>query len=601
ELVEIISGEKIGLPRFSLKWLQILLTGLLFKDNKKMSSKSSLPPELLRVKRDLNLIGAMGRFKVNLMSPKKVQKLLNRSISKLDSIKKIVKIESDSMGDKLRMVILTDYIRRDMFPTKGHEDIPMNKMGIVPIFESIRRQNYNSMKIGILSGSLIVIPESSRRMLIDILKEEELDKEKIDFAPLEHDDSFLEVRGKGVMHNKLIPIITKLFSRGGINILVGTKSLLGEGWDAPSVNTLILASFVGSFMLSNQMRGRAIRIDPEVPDKVSNIWHLVCVETNTPDPGPDFKTITRRLKAFPGVSFKGPEITSGINRFNLPKLPFKKKDINKINEDIKAFAIDREAVKYKWDIAINKNVKYNRVFESVSANKVLLPRGFVFIHTLKYLLWEAILTGVNSYLFISLYVIRGFAFSYPAIIILLISAIIIAFLVILPKALKALILLIKHGSIRSSLNQIAFTVLSSLYYTGHVKTEYKDLNLVIEKSDMPGSVYCFLEGCTTREQSIFLTALQEVLNPIENPRYILKRKTYLFRKLKRIDYHAVPTVIGAKKEYALYFAKKWKNRVSQMDLIYTRNRKGRLELIKARNHSLSAAFRPRSEKISRWR
>ena len=31
-----------------------------------------------------------------------------------------------------------------------------------------------------------------------------------------------------------------------IKVIIGTKSLLGEGWDAPCVNSLILASFVGS-------------------------------------------------------------------------------------------------------------------------------------------------------------------------------------------------------------------------------------------------------------------------------------------------------------------------------------------------------------------
>ena len=61
-------------------------------------------------------------------------------------------------------------------------------------------------------------------------------------------------------------------------MLVGTKSLLGEGWDSPCINSLILASFVGSFMLSNQMRGRAIRIFKDDPNKVSNIWHLVTLE-----------------------------------------------------------------------------------------------------------------------------------------------------------------------------------------------------------------------------------------------------------------------------------------------------------------------------------
>lgn len=53
---------------------------------------------------------------------------------------------------------------------------------------------------------------------------------------------------------------------------------IDEGWDSPCVNTLILASYVGSFMLSNQMRGRAIRRDPDAPDEVSNIWHLVTAE-----------------------------------------------------------------------------------------------------------------------------------------------------------------------------------------------------------------------------------------------------------------------------------------------------------------------------------
>ena len=46
-----------------------------------------------------------------------------------------------------------------------------------------------------------------------------------------------------------VRIVTELFQRGEINILIGTKSLLGEGWDSPCINSLILASFVGSFIL----------------------------------------------------------------------------------------------------------------------------------------------------------------------------------------------------------------------------------------------------------------------------------------------------------------------------------------------------------------
>ena len=48
-------------------------------------------------------------------------------------------------------------------------------------------------------------------------------------------------------------MITELFTCGQINVLVGTKSLLGEGWDSPCINSLILATYVGSFMLSSAL------------------------------------------------------------------------------------------------------------------------------------------------------------------------------------------------------------------------------------------------------------------------------------------------------------------------------------------------------------
>ena len=75
-----------------------------------------------------------------------------------------------------------------------------------------------------------------------------------------------------------VDIVSKLFEDGEINVLVGTQALLGEGWDSPCINSLILASYVGSFMLSNQMRGRAIRIDKNNHSKTANIWHLVTIE-----------------------------------------------------------------------------------------------------------------------------------------------------------------------------------------------------------------------------------------------------------------------------------------------------------------------------------
>ena len=152
------------------------------------------------------------------------------------------------------MVILTDYIRGEFFPKKSEPQKSLSKIGVVPIFEKIRRSYPNTRKIGILSGSLVVIPVTARDALRDVAQELHISHTHIHTRKLSHDGEFIRVSIRGEDNQKIVQLITEVFARGEIEILVGTKSLLGEGWDAPSINTLILASFVGSFMLSNQMR-----------------------------------------------------------------------------------------------------------------------------------------------------------------------------------------------------------------------------------------------------------------------------------------------------------------------------------------------------------
>ena len=77
-----------------------------------------------------------------------------------------------------------------------------------------------------------------------------------------------------------------------------------NGWDEPSINSLILATFVGSYMLSNQMRGRAIRVNSN-PHKTANIWHLVCVCDNingdSSIENADLNLLKRRFESFTGI------------------------------------------------------------------------------------------------------------------------------------------------------------------------------------------------------------------------------------------------------------------------------------------------------------
>src|SRR5699024_1488059 len=120
---------------------------------------------------------------------------------------------------------------------------------------------------------------------------------------------------------------TEVFTQGGIHVLIGTTALLGEGWDAPSINSLIIASYVGTYMLSNQMRGRAIRTEKGNQNKTANIWHLVCVEPHFPDGGHDFRSLARRFESLFGLSIHEGIIRTGIGRMNLISSPYDQADI----------------------------------------------------------------------------------------------------------------------------------------------------------------------------------------------------------------------------------------------------------------------------------
>jgi hypothetical protein len=174
----------------------------------------------------------------------------------------------------------------------------------------------------------------------------------------------------------------------------------------------------------------------------------------------------------------------------------------------------------------------------------------------------------------------------------------IAAAVSLPWALLALWRFIRHGTPERSIKQIGLAVLDALKYEGSingVSSEYR----VYSNRNQDGSVYCWIDGGTGRDQAIYLRALREVLRPVENPRYLLARTR--FWRFFREDYFSVPDVLAHKKDFAEVFARKWRSHVGPVDLVYTRTPEGRKILLRARMHSLAAAFQKRAERVSCWK
>lgn len=218
------------------------------------------------------------RKRIVLTEPEKIKAKLRLSTSKLNSITTIVEHELESLKDDLRMVILTDYIRKGEMPTSELDLEKQEKIGIIPIFERLRKRFPIEINLGILTGSMVVIPKFALPQLEKIIHDKNLNLQKLSIKALPHDSDYLEVETSGELASKIVEVITELFTQGGITVLVGTKSLLGEGWDAPTINSLVLATFVGSYVLSNQMRGRVIRTQKGNSNKTANIWHLICID-----------------------------------------------------------------------------------------------------------------------------------------------------------------------------------------------------------------------------------------------------------------------------------------------------------------------------------
>jgi len=334
--MEIIGGKDFKIPHLDYEWLEILLEFYLYQEKVHFNA---FEEHRNMLENRLQRHGATERKRVNFSQNSRVRQYLTSSISKMDAITAIVDFEYEKLGKNLRLVVLSDFIRKEFHVSTDHNTLELNKIGVIPIFEKLRRENKNKKKIAVLTGSMIIIPASTYAAFQTTAAKYDIYDSAA--SPVPFEANYLLINQTEGLKHDIVHIVTQLFQAGEIEVLLGTKSLLGEGWDAPAINALILASFVGSFVLSNQMRGRAIRAQQGNKDKTSNIWHLVCADSTSATGGDDLKLLKRRFKSFVGVSLRQePEIENGIGRFDLPENINNVGEISRKNAEMLLFAAD---------------------------------------------------------------------------------------------------------------------------------------------------------------------------------------------------------------------------------------------------------------------
>jgi len=117
--------------------------------------------------------------------------------------------------------------------------------------------------------------------------------------------------------------------------------------------------------------------------------------------------------------------------------------------------------------------------------------------------------------------------------------------------------------------------------------ESADAKLKIASDNLGIYIYSCLTSATLHEKHVFAEAIRELLSAIDNPRYVLVKKYSILGIPIKHYYHsyACPSVIAAKKEYAEIFTEYLRKSTGKFSLVYTRNEKGREELLKCRRRS----------------
>lgn len=582
-----ITGNTIDqIPRLDPITMEILLSYYLMHGTEQFPAQTDHQKQ---IQQQLKQAGVMERNRVSFTSNHSVEKLLTNNISKVESIEQIVQHEYNRLGRDLRMVILTDYIRKEYLGTTKDFNTPILHLGAVPIFEYLRKRMPAIRKIGVLSGSVIVVPVDCIPLLSGVSGQT---------LPYASDFAAVSITSNTIVHQ-----ITRLFEEGHIEVLIGTKSLLGEGWDAPSINSLILASVVGSFVSSNQMRGRAIRTQRNNPKKTSNIWHLVCVEPGSETGGEDLNTLERRFKGYVGIDYTNdPQISSGINRI-LPNYAFwDAKMVREVNQKTLEHAANAETLSERWNKGIGRG--------SYLIEEIKIPFGerktyertktVLFNKTISYLLAELGIALVYFFIDIGNLIGRlGKLVINPENIVIVFNLLFAGFFLLFGKRLIVTArLYIKYRDIGKDMHKIGKALLNTLCEANIIHTPFEQLE--VKASIRKGVVYMHLNGSSNYEQLIFSESLLEIVQPIEYPRYIIIRKSRLFFFVKQTDYHAVPMVLGGDKKLAALFAANWRAYVGKNDLVYTRNKDGIAILFKARMQSLSAKLQEAPERVHRW-
>jgi superfamily II DNA or RNA helicase len=394
----------------------------------------------------------------------------------------------------------------------------------------------------------------------------------------------VEPVGQGWRPSRYVPAVTRFFEVGRSRCLIGTRGLLGEGWDAPCVNVLIDLTGVTTTTSVHQMRGRSLRLDLSAPLKVAHNWDVVCVAPDHPKGAADYGRFVRKHRAYYSITETG-EIESGVSHVDPVLSPFTPPavdDLQVLNARMLDQAEDRDRVHDLWRIG----EPYRNV-----------PIGTVRIHCARNVglpaqRWLRPTTDERPRPRAGHWLATGAVAAVTIFVIGLVAGAALA------GVAAALVVATAAGygagrSLRSdiayigpsdTLGDVAAALAESLSAAGLVSPPLGATSVRV-RPQPDGYYRCYLEGASQADSKVFTDALDELLGPLNEPRYIVPRFmpdpprsawSALWRAIRQaggepisgaVAYHTVPGVLASSQVRAAIFGEAWNRYVSRGRLL----------------------------------
>lgn len=539
--------------------------------------------------------------------------VLALSENKSEAVVEILRTEMDAMGEKLRAVVIADFEKQSAAVAKyvGHV-LDEEAGGAVRLFKKIVHDvRTTKLEPVLVTGTTVLLDVDELEVILPAMKDW-IKKNDYSLQLKTQETVFPHIvqllgSGKDWKSSVYVRMVTDLFDQGVIKCIVGTRGLLGEGWDSLGLNTLLDLTSVTTSMSVNQIRGRSIRLDPESPRKVANNWDVVCIDPEFEQGNHDFERFLKKHRQFYGLGSKGKIVkgfyhvdeslalqynTIGFKRITYPLVnrrmleKAKARDeayegwrIGQPYKNVETAASKLEAKGIDWQAGMHLRNPIRRIFDSI----FLGSAG----------------AGVWYYLMqvggIGLVTAPGWGLILPLMP--------LGFVALAGWNVYRLVTTeIKDVPQDKHLEAMGLALLQTMKALGLVDGKIPETSLRVSH-DGYGNWDVYLTEVSSQDGQAFSRAINELLGPVVNQRYLVSRSVdglwvgiysplwWLLRKLfrlmtwERVAFHPVPADLAINKKSALMFAKYWRQCVGGGQLVYTRSEKGARALLKIRSRS----------------